>query len=305
LERAFAAVGVCRASVLPLRWRRETDLTISAVQALDPYVKHKKPYVYREGYLPQPVVRFTGQRDEHGQLRDGFLTSFVNTSHVRRVSAPGDIATMLDQWLTILSRLGLHARHVGIHGDLAVWHRDPVAGITLHYDHAGIPLGDLVWIWNEADPAFTIGDLGSGLERLAWTMTRTDWPELIHGRLARHSDPTTLDAIRTATLIAMSGIHDAARGPGAALRRMVRCIASRDVALGLDAAVRAYHGFWQLTAPLHVTWPEVACLLHAQIRGGDCATSPPPRHSRPEPFHANRQRAADLPPKPCPVWARR
>jgi len=53
---------------------RETDLTISAVQALAPYIKPPQPYVYRESFLPQPVVRLTGERDEHGQLRDGFLT---------------------------------------------------------------------------------------------------------------------------------------------------------------------------------------------------------------------------------------
>src|SRR5882757_6939712 len=117
LERigaAFAVAGVRRAPPLPLRWGRDTDFTISAVQALDPYVKDRKPYVYREGYLPQPVVRFTGKRDTSGALEDGFLSGFVNVSHVQRIGSIEDHAAILDGWITVLSRLGLHARHLTI-----------------------------------------------------------------------------------------------------------------------------------------------------------------------------------------------
>lgn len=269
LETAFAEVGIPRAPVLPLRWGRETDLTISAVQALDPYVKHRKPYVYREGYLPQPVVRFTGLRDESGQLRDSFLTSFVNTSHVRRVTGPADIATMLDQWLTVLSRLGLHARHIGFHARLSVWQRHPVAGLTLHFDHAGIPLGDLVWIWNQADPTYTVGDLGSGLERLAWTITRRPWAQLVFGPLAAHADSTTLDLLRSGTLIAGSGIAPAARGPGAALRRILRSVSPHLVVRGLDAVVDIFYLYWRLTATLVSSAGEVSRNLRqrAEPRG--------------------------------------
>lgn len=273
-EAAFAEVGVPRAPVLPLRWGRETDLTISAVQALDPYVKHRKPYVYREGYLPQPVVRFTGERDERGRLRDGFLTSFINTSHVRRVTGPDDIAAMLDQWLTVLSRLGLHARHLGFHAKLATWKRDPVEGITLHYDHAGIPLGDLVWIWNQVDPTYMVGDLGSGLERLAWTMTRRPWAPLVLGPLAVHVDATLLDALRTATLIAGSGIRVAARGPGAALRRTLSNTSPRAVALGLDGVVGTYYEYWSLVAHPISSMSSASRGLHSYAMEGPDNRSP-------------------------------
>lgn len=71
----------------------------SAVQAVDPYLKHCKPFVFREGFLPQPVVRFTGERSINGQLKDGFLTSFVNLSHVRRISSLDEHAGILDDCL--------------------------------------------------------------------------------------------------------------------------------------------------------------------------------------------------------------
>lgn len=54
LESAFADLGVPRAECLPLRWGRETELTISAVQALDPYLKHRQPAPYCRGFLPSP-----------------------------------------------------------------------------------------------------------------------------------------------------------------------------------------------------------------------------------------------------------
>lgn len=266
LEEAFLSVGVRRSRVLPLCWRRDTDLTISAVQALDPYLKHRQPYVYREGYLPQPVVRFTGKRDEQGRLVNGFLTSFVNTSHVRRVSGPGDIAIMLDQWLTVLSQLRLHARHLCVHARKLVWHRKDVAGVTLHYDYAGRPLGDLVWIWNQDDPAYTVGDLGTGLERLAWIMTNRNWSQLVFDRLTHRVDPTTLDAIRTATLIAMSGIRPAARGPGTALRRVLHRVAPDVAARGLDEATRFFYNYWHLTARTETGWPYVSTILMSELR---------------------------------------
>lgn len=90
-----------------------------------------RPVTYRRGFLPQPVVRFTGQRDAEGVLRDGFLTSFVNVSRVEPIQDIDEYATILDEWLTILSRLGMHARHISVHGRLTVWSRREVQGITL------------------------------------------------------------------------------------------------------------------------------------------------------------------------------
>jgi hypothetical protein len=200
LESAFADIGVPRAACLPLRWGRETELTISAVQALDPYLKHRQPIPYRSGFLPQPVVRLTGRRDEHGNLRDGFLTSFVNISRVEPISDPSAYATALDEWLTVLSRLSLHARHITIHGRLAVWQRRQVQGITLRYDHAGLPLGDIVLLWNADDPTYMALDLGTALERLAWARARMPWQRLVFGSFSGCIPFSHLDVLRTAAL---------------------------------------------------------------------------------------------------------
>lgn len=85
MQRVFAEHGVQRSPLLPIRWGRDTDLLISAIQGLDPWLKDGVDHVWREGFLPQPVVRFNGERERDGRLRDGFLTSFVNLSCVQRI----------------------------------------------------------------------------------------------------------------------------------------------------------------------------------------------------------------------------
>lgn len=261
LAATFAEHEIAQAPPLPLRWSRETDFTISAIQALDPYLKQCRLYTYRQGYLPQPVVRFTGQRDTSGHLADGFLTAFVNVSCVLPIGGPVQHAQILDTWLTALSRLGLHARHVEIRGAITPWQRREVRGVTLRIRHGGLEIGDIVLLWNADRPSFMATDLGSGLERLRWAITRMPWSFVVHGSLADRADPAVLDIIRAATLIAGSGISPSDRGPGNALRRLARSIPAHEAALGLSVAVRSAHAYWSRTSQLQLPWPEVCQML--------------------------------------------
>ncbi|WP_160051673.1 hypothetical protein [Nocardiopsis sp. FR26] len=265
IEEAYAAQGIRRAECLPLRWGQDTDLVVSAVQALDPLLKQGRDLTHRQGFLPQPVVRFTGQRDARGRLFDGFLTSFVNVSHVHAISGVEQYAAAFDCWLSVLSRMGLHARHITLSGDLRVWRRREVVGVTLRFHHAGVGLGDIVLLWNANDPRRMAVDLGSGLERLAWARTRRPWPELIHGRFTDHADTDMLDSVRTATLILGHGITPASRGAGAAVRRLTQCVPSGTAPLGLSSLCRAYHRYWETFAPMKLGWPQVTTLLEREV----------------------------------------
>lgn len=267
LAATFNEYGVAQAPPLPLRWHGETDLTISAVQALDPLLKHRRHCTYRQGYLAQPVVRFTGKRDASGQLVDGFLTAFVNVSCVLPIRDLTQHAQVLDIWLTALSRLGLHARHVEINGHVEVWQRKSVRGITLRIRHAGMEIGDIVLLWNADAPAIVATDLGSGLERLRWAITGHSWPEVVFGPLARRADPAVLDVIRAATLIAASGIRPGNHGSGHALRKLARRIPPSSATLGLSAAVRPACAYWSLTSHLQLPWPEVCRVLEQEVEG--------------------------------------
>ncbi|MFE6623271.1 hypothetical protein [Streptomyces sp. NPDC057740] len=265
LETGFAQNGATRDACLPLRWGRETELTISAVQALDPLLKDGQLRTYRSGFLPQPVVRFTGQRDATGHLKDGFLTSFVNISRVQRIGSLEEYGAILDGWLTVLSQLGFHARHLSIKGKLSRWRRRQVEGITLRFHHLDRTLGDLVLLWNTEHPDHMAVDLGTGLERLAWARTQGRWHELIYGSFAEAAPPTTLDAIRTATLLLGHGITPAARGAGGITRRVIGAI-DRDAArLGVGALIREMYGYWSLVCVLLAPWPEIARAVEEEM----------------------------------------
>ena len=264
LETAFAANGVPRARPLPLRWGRETDLTVSAVQALDPFLKDGKDLVYEYGFLPQPVVRLTGRRDEHGQLLDGFLTSFVNVSHVQPIKSHEEFAAVVDGWLSVLSQLGFHARHISLYGSLRTWQRRQVRGVTLRFRYLDLTLGDINLLWNEERPECMAVDLGSGLERLAWARSGAVWSDLIYGRFTGAAPAGTLDAIRTGTLLLGHGIRPASRGAGGTTRRIVGAIAPEFVHLGVDAMVRFSHRYWSLFSPLRLEWPAVASAIEGE-----------------------------------------
>lgn len=268
MSDACASYGIEQAEPLPLCGMGDAELTFSAVQALDPYIKRCQQHVYRRGFLPQPVVRFTGQRDQHGALLPGFATSFVNTSVVQPINSVAEHAELIDAWVGVLSRIGLHARHLTITGRLASWQRPPVDGITLWFRHEELALGDAVLLWNHDDPLRLATDIGSGLERLAWALTRRSWPDTLYGPLAAHADITALDAIRTSTLIAGAGIHPGTRGPGNLVRRLLRQVPEGTGACGLSRIVRWAHGYWSQMAPLPVPWPQICQTLETEsLRG--------------------------------------
>jgi hypothetical protein len=266
LENGLARDGAVRDACLPLRWGRETELTISAVQALDPILKEGRLHPYRSGFLPQPVVRFTGRRDAAGDLEDGFLTSFVNISRVHRIDGLDDYGAVLDGWLAVLSQLGFHARHLSMEGELSPWRRRQVEGITVRFRHLDITLGDMVLLWNTQHPDRMAVDLGTGLERLAWARTHEHWSRLIYGTFARAASPTTLDAIRTATLLLGHGITPTARGAGGITRRVISAIDRNAARLGVGALVRDTYAYWSLFSDLRAPWPEIARAMEEEMR---------------------------------------
>ncbi|MER6088589.1 hypothetical protein [Streptomyces bluensis] len=265
MEEAFAARGVPRDACIPLRWGRETELAISAVQALDPFLKDGSAVTYRSGFLPQPVVRFTGERNREGELLDGYLTSFVNVSRVQPIQSINEYADVLDDWLYVVSRLGFHARHISFYGQLKTWRRRQVAGVTLMFRHLDITLGDVVLLWNAENPQRMAVDLGTGLERLAWARTLRNWDDLIFGPLAGAAPRSALDAIRTATLLLGNGITPAARGAGGITRRVLGTLAPGSVGLGVSTAVRASHRYWSTIAPLRTPWPVIAAGIEQEL----------------------------------------
>lgn len=261
LTKGFSSQGIARDECLPLRWGRDTELTISAIQALDPLLKDGRNVTHRRGFVPQPVVRMNAKREPSGHLSPGLLTSFVNASAVLPITDVAQYATTFDAWLSVLSHLGLHARHVSLYGDLSVWQRREVEGITLRFRHLDRTIGDQVLLWNAANPTKMAIDLGTGLEQLAWCCTDQTWEDLIFGTLTKAAHPMLLDAVRTATLLIGNGIHPASRGPGSITRRALAPLRKRGIGLGVSAAVRQFDQFWRCITPLATPWPSIVSVL--------------------------------------------
>lgn len=162
-------------------------------------------------------------------------------------------------------------------GSLRVWQRGLVQGVTLHFRHAGRELGDIVLNWNAEDPSFLVTDLGSGLERLRWTITRSCWSEVVYGRWTAAVDPAGLDALRTTVLLLACGVTPASRGPGSAIRRLLRVIPPDWAIFGLSAYARTACAYWNLTAPVTRTWSEVTTRLERELSPGSSADVEPAR----------------------------
>lgn len=265
LSDACGDRDISRGRPLPLRGPHGAELTFSAVQALDPYLKHRYEHVHGHGFIPQPVVRLTGPRDQYDTLQPGYSTSFVNISIVEPISSIVEHAALTDAWLGALSRLGLHTQHITITGSLEVWNRSPVSGITLRFFHDNRELGDAVLLWNDQDPSKLATDIGSGLERLAWIMTGRPWEELVYGPLAGQAHSRILDALRTATLVVGTGITPDSRGPGSVARRLLQSGAEEFPALGTSRIIRWAHHYWSQLTPLPVPWPEVCRIVDAEV----------------------------------------
>jgi hypothetical protein len=165
----------------------------------------------------------------------------------------------------VLSRLGLHARHIDLRGRLTTWRRDTVEGMTLRFRHAGLELGDIVLIWNADDPSFLASDLGTGLERLRWVITRRRWADAVFGSSTDAAGLVELDSLRTAVLLVGAGVLPAARGPGNATRKILRGVPRLPATVGLSAAVRAAHRFWSLTTANLLPWPEITRRIESEV----------------------------------------
>lgn len=265
MAQALADGDLPRPSLLPIRWGRDTDLLISAVQGLDPWLKDGLDRVWREGFLPQPVVRFTGERDAHGRLREGFLTAFVNVSYVRRITGVEQHCQLIDTWLDGLSDLGIHAGRLRLVGDLTVWQRATVCGITLHLSCDGIGFADAVLLWHSGHPNRLATDLGSGLERLRWLLSPRSWAETTFGADAKQVDIDVLDAVRTATLLTMAGLRPGDHGADGAVRRVTRRIPAALATTGLGRLIRTQRLYWCEVGMTGPPWPQIAQIIEADV----------------------------------------
>ncbi|RKS78675.1 hypothetical protein BZB76_0095 [Actinomadura pelletieri DSM 43383] len=177
------------------------------------------------------------------------------------ITEVGEHLQLIDTWISALSRLGLHARHLRFHGTHNIWTRQNVRGITLRFTYANTTIADAVLLWNTSHPRHMASDIGSGLERLRWIQTGHNWSEAAFGDHAGDWPPQLLDAIRTATLLIDGGIRPGTRGPSRALNRVLDQIPRQIATAGLSRLVRDAYTHWGQVTQLRTPWPVTSQMI--------------------------------------------
>jgi hypothetical protein len=180
---------------------------------------------------------------------------------VTPISEVAEHIQLMDTWISALSRLGLHARHLRLHGTPDVWTRGPVRGITLRFAYADTTIADAVLLWNTDRPENMASDIGSGLERLRWVQTGRNWPEAAFGDHANDWPLELLDAVRTATLLIDAGVRPGNRGASTALNRQLDQIPHKVAAAGRSRLVRDSYTYWGRVTQMHIPWPATSRII--------------------------------------------
>ncbi|HCA78582.1 MAG TPA: hypothetical protein DEP53_02495 [Bacteroidetes bacterium] len=221
----------------------------------------------------QPVIRLQGI----GLVAslDGISTSFVHTATECWNATTEKHFNSLDQWLDFFSGLGLHVGGLCLKLKCADndWAGRTVTSEMLKINYDGLEVGVANLFFNithQSGDIATLSDIGVGLERLVWAVNKSPAyfdgigplsSVTIHKRVA-------LDAIRTATLMAGSGVVPDHKNQGSKLRAMIGLIMEEAQHLNLYELVRYYHRQWTSFVDLPVSREQTYSTIWSEINRG-------------------------------------
>ena len=225
----------------------EPIFVIAALQTLDDVMYAGAPVPAQPSFAAQASIRM--RYAAYVGSPEGFGTSFVNVASHEFDTAPDRFDAHLELWLQVLLCVGLARSELTLIEEKVPFAAGPYRGRYLLLNWRGIEIGEAIRI-DEALAAdgrtLSLLEFSFGLERLLWAVNGTAaYHRNIGPPLARLLDsPMLIDAARTATLMAMSGIVPSARGPG---RRLRSVVARLDLALGaaaLEPLIGHCHAEW-------------------------------------------------------------
>lgn len=227
----------------------------------------------RRSVVLQPVIRLQGIGSVASL--DGISTSFVHaTTECWNVTAEEHF-NVFDQWLDFFSGLGLHVGGLclKIKRDDNDWSGRAVTSEMLKINYGGLEVGVANFFFNIPQPSETIAtlsDIGVGLERLVWAINKS--PAYFDGIGPLSSftiqKRVVLDAIRTATLMAGSGVAPDHKNQGSKLRAMIRLIVEEAHRLNLYELARYYHRQWASFMDLPTTREQTYSVIWREINRG-------------------------------------
>lgn len=221
----------------------------------------------------QPVIRLQGI-DLVASL-DGISTSFMHAATECWNVTAEDHFNTLDQWLDLFSSLGLHVGGLCLKIKRADndWDGRTVTSEMLKLNYGGLEIGVANFFFNipqPSDAVATLSDIGMGLERLTWAVNKSPSyfdsigplsSVIIHKR-------ATLDAIRTATLMAGSDVVPDHKNQGSKLRAMIGLVTEEAQYLNLYEFIRYYYQQWTSFVNLTASQERVYSVIWREVNRG-------------------------------------
>ena len=218
----------------------------------------------------QPVVRLQGA-DLVASL-DGISTSFVHAAtECWNIQSEEHFITF-DRWLDFFSKLGLYAGSLCLKIKLADnnWSGSTITSEMLKMNYGGLEIGVANFFFNipQASGAMaTLSDIGVGIERLTWAINKS--PSYFDGigplsNVILHNR-AVLDAIRTSTIMAGSGVVPEHKNQGSKLRAMIGLVTKGAQHLNLYELVCYYYRQWISLIALPVSRESTYSVIRREI----------------------------------------
>lgn len=217
----------------------------------------------------QPAIRLQGQ-GLVGQL-DGMTTSFINVATEQLNVSPEAHIKTFDRWLDFLSGLGIYAGHLTLKPKLEVacWGR--IEGVTTHtlkLNYLGLELGvsNYAQIPQTTREPISQSDITFGLERAMWAVNKNSRFYEVVGPLenALRNEDEYMDAYRTTTLMAASGVRPSVDEQGSKMRVLMQKYPISEHDFNPDL-VSFYYNWWAKYANFSVSREHATAVLRDEL----------------------------------------
>jgi hypothetical protein len=241
----------------------DTTFVVAGVQVFDLAIHRNQRAPSGRLLVPQPSVRMN-YLPRVGRL-EGYSTAFVNLCTEQASASIADYVVHLDAWLDYLHTVGLVSENLTLTIPQIAWR----VGWGLLWYRDGIELGDSLYVetlGKNARYVLPIVDFSFGLERLVWALNGKAPYYALVGPLppVSPSHAPVVDAVRTATLMALAGTRPGSRGAGRVMRQLIRHAGFRAIGLDLAPIVRHSHTYWSVFVTPAVSAEDCWTTIHTE-----------------------------------------
>lgn len=228
-------------------------------------------------FVPQPSIRL--KYLDKVTKREGISTSFINIATEQANASVEEYANHLDIWFDYFSAIGIFVNQMTVILQDKLWKKGVFTGHSLLFSYGGLHLGDATYIYDVATrlgkDSLTIIDFGFGFERILWAVNKNQSYYTLIGPLidAINQKHRLIDLIRTATLMAMSGVSPSNKSHGFRLRKLIKIVSCEYLGTDITHILVHSYKYWSnfiqpvfsVEATLHILQLELYRCTNAEI----------------------------------------